>query len=334
MSAPGTLKSHLKRSRALTIAGRSTLHLTSRIRERIGPDRGTIGATHRGLGLEQSLSYVNAVYDDYLAYAGLNVEKLAGARVLEVGAGDNFGVALRLLGAGAERVVAVDRFVTWRDPEQQRAIYTALLEAMEPVERERAAAAVVLDGEPRFDERRLEVLEGIPIEEAPARLGPESFSLILSRAVMEHVGNVRGSFEAMDRLLVPGGTMAHKVDLSDHGLFTPGGHPPLTFLTVADRQYRWMGGDAGLPNRVPADVYRSELERLGYEPTVLVTHLIDSPEELVPHPAEPPAGRLGAAGTMVEEIRPRLLPRYRALPASTLAVAGIFLIARKPAERR
>ena len=59
--------------------------------------------------------------------------------------------------------------------------------------------------------------------------------VIISRAVLEHVFDLDTAFGAMHRLLKPGGRMAHKVDLRDHGLFTDGGQNALEFLTVSDR---------------------------------------------------------------------------------------------------
>ena len=223
----------------------------------------------------------------------------------------------------------MDRFPTHRDPAQQRRIYEAVIERLDPGERERAREVVGADGGYEFDDARLQVIEGLPIEEAAERLEAGSFDLAVSRAVMEHVGDIETAYRTMDGLLRPGGKMAHKVDLSDHGLFTPGGHHPLTFLTIPDRAYRWMGGDAGLPNRRPRGDHEAALAATGYAPEVLVTHLIDGLEEIEPHVPDPAPNRLDAAGTLVEGIRAQLLPRYRERSAEELATSGIFLIARK-----
>jgi len=116
----------------------------------------------------------------------------------------------------------------------------------------------------------------------------------------------------------------------DHGLFTTGGHNPLTFLTVGERTWRWMGEHSGLPNRRLVDWYREETAERGYEAHILVTQAIGEDEEIVPHTATMPASALASAKPLVDEIRPALPPRYRTLPDEDLATAGIFLIARKP----
>ena len=292
---------------------------------------GEDGATHRNLDVGQSVGYIDVVYADYLEHAGLDPSEIEGARVLEVGAGDNLGVALRFLADGAAQVCAVDRYETWRDDAQQRAIYAALLDGLDDRQRRRVESAVELGTTVGFDPSRLKVIEGLPIEEAVDELGAESFDLIVSRAVLEHVLDLDAAFAAMDRMLKPGGRMAHEVDLRDHDMFSGGGQNPLTFLTVPDRVYRWMGAERGLPNRVRVTYYRDVMARLGFDAEVLVTHVAGLHDE---RPTAKTRVRtpeqVAAAVPLVEAIRPRLLERYRVLPAADLAVAGIFLIARKP----
>src|ERR1043166_8368791 len=70
----------------------------------------TYGSTHESWSLEKSVAYINRVYDEYLKFAGLTPESLRGMRILEVGPGDNFGVALRFLAAGRAKVVLRDTF--------------------------------------------------------------------------------------------------------------------------------------------------------------------------------------------------------------------------------
>jgi len=289
-----------------------------------------MGATHRSFDLEQSVEYVNRVYEDYLEYGRIGSDELIGGKVLELGPGDNLGVALRFAAAGASRVVATDRFVPVRDPAREEAIYRALSDELPGEARSRVAAAAA--GE-RFTigDAGIELLEETPIEEAPAILGERSFDLIVSRAVLEHVYDLETAVASMDELLRPGGLMVHKVDLSDHGLFSLGGHNPLTFLTVSDRTYRWMGEkSAGLPNRRRIDWYRDELEGMGYMPEFLVTHMAGSETELEPHvPLDEVAGDARSAA-VVGEVRQGLNRRWRDLPTDDLAVTGFMLVARKP----
>jgi SAM-dependent methyltransferase len=325
-----TLKERIKSTRALAIASRVGAEQLARARDRVGRRDRLMGATHRDLDLLGSLAYIDAVHDDYLTYAGLRPEELEGKRVLEIGPGDNLGVALRFAALGAD-VVAIDRFHTWRDPAQQARIHLAVRDRMTADQSRRLGSLLSEDGELDLATDRLGLIEGVPIEDAPARLGGQRFDLIVSRAVLEHVLDLDGAFAAMDQLLRSGGLLSHKVDIRDHGLFTDGGQHPLTFLTVSDRTYTLMGAEAGLPNRQLMGDYRRRLDALGYESEYLLTHLIDRPDELEPATESPDAGRLADAEARAEQIRARLLPRFRDRPARDLAVSGVFVIARKPA---
>ena len=249
MYEPSTTTAFLKGSKWLTIAVRVARDRRSGMRMRRGEVvEKTMGSTHRDFGLDQSLAYIDSVFEDYLRYGEIGAGDLHGARVMELGPGDNLGVAMRFLAAGAERVEGVDRFATWRDEDQQAAIQGALAERL---------------GKP-VTMTRIETTEGLPIEEAAESFEPESFDLIVSRAVLEHVYDPDATFAAIDSLLKPGGKSIHKIDFEDHGLFTAGGLHPLTFLTVPDRLYRWMGENSGLPNRHLADYFRRKMDAMGY----------------------------------------------------------------------
>jgi hypothetical protein len=64
-------------------------------------------STHMSLTLAESVSYVNRTYEDYCRYGQLGPASLEGKTILEGGPGDNLGVALRFIAAGAAQVVAM-----------------------------------------------------------------------------------------------------------------------------------------------------------------------------------------------------------------------------------
>ncbi len=330
MGPRSRLTSVAKRSRGAVIAARICKDRIAALGMELRVPIKRQGATHRGLEVGDSVAYVDSVYGDYRRYAELQESQLSGASVLELGPGDNFGVALRFAAAGARRVVTLDRFITWRDPDQQEGIHRAVLAGLPDEQRRCGEGALAPGTELGLDPERVRVIQGVAAEAARGAIGEERFDLIVSRAVLEHVTDPGEVFAAMQDLLVPGGLLIHKVDLGDHGLFSGGGHNPLTFLTVPDRTYRWMGEHSGLPNRHLANWYREEMGRLGYPARFFTTHLIGQEGELIPHPASAPAAMVAAAKPLIDEIRPRLLPRFRGLADEDLATAGIFLVARKP----
>ena len=99
-----------------------------RLRKRVasGDIETTHGSTLLKQNLQESLAYIEKQFTDYLKYAGLSAESLKGKRILELGPGDNLGVALRFLSAGAESVVYLDRFYSKRDPAHERNVYMCL----------------------------------------------------------------------------------------------------------------------------------------------------------------------------------------------------------------
>jgi SAM-dependent methyltransferase len=325
-----SVKAFVKKSRFGVIAGRTAVERTRDVKRRLGRRDGPMGATHRRFDLEGSVAYVESVFADYLEYGELAESDLEGKAVLELGPGDNLGVALCLLAAGAGEVVSTDRFIPFRDPDRELQVLRALVEARGPEARARVGS-VVSGGAVDFSGTPFTFLPDTPIENAVDSLGEGRFDLIVSRAVLEHVHDLETAFESMDRLLAPGGTMIHKVDLDDHRLFTVGGQNPLTFLTISDRTYGWMGEEsAGLPNRVRLDWYEGKIAELGYESSYRVTHTVGAPGELTPHPLLADWSPTDSDLATVAAMRERMLPRFRGLPDRDLAIAGFMLVARKP----
>lgn len=263
-----------------------------------------------------SLDYIDGVFNDYACYGGFVAEDLRGKSVLEIGPGDNLGVALKFMAAGAMRVTCLDKYDSVSDPDRQQAIYTAL--------RERLGGGFQGGNFPR-------VIRGIGIEDAVPVLHGEKFDLIVSRAVMEHVVDPKAAFAAMDRLLHPSGALLHKIDFRDHGLFTSYGYHPLTFLTVGDAPYRLMSRQSGRPNRALIGDYKAIAAELGYGCEIHVTHVLGKAGDLLPHPLEnEPGFEFPEAGKkLLEEIRPRLNPRFARKSESELLTTGAFLKAVK-----
>src|SRR5262249_57236301 len=121
---------------------------------------------------------------------------------------------------------------------------------------------------------RLEYIYGLGIEEADQILAPESFHLIVSRAVIHNVYDLDRGFAAMDRLLAPGGYMLHKIDFSDETMFSSRGMHPLTFLTIPESIYSLMARDSGKPNRRLINEYREQMRKRGYEGRILISAVV------------------------------------------------------------
>lgn len=276
------------------------------------------GARHKTLSLSDSLAYIDAIHGDYLSYAGR--ERLSGT-IAEIGPGDNFGMAMRLLGDGAEAVHAIDRYASERDAAQQAEIYRALADAH--------GLAALFDGPAREGNLRgLTYHPGRPAETFFAQSGLR-FDAILSRAVLEHLYDPIAALDDMAAALNPGGLLVHRIDLRDHGMFD--GRHPLTFLTISDVVYGAMTRASGRPNRVQLPAWRDWLKRSGLTGSLRVTRLAGVPGEIAPTEwdAIDPAMTTAALAT-VRTIRPRLAAGPATLDDRDLAVAGCVLVAEKP----
>jgi SAM-dependent methyltransferase len=312
------IKAAVKRTKPLAVA----YYVLTDARARRGFDAEGM-AQSRNQPVAEAVDYVETAFVTILDHAGLGADDIEGMRVLELGPGDNLGLALRFLAAGASQVVTLDKFDVPRDPDHEASIHRALLDRLEPPDRERAEAAL-------GDAERLRPLTGLSIEDAADTLEPHSFDLILSVAVLEHVYDPDAAVRAMDALLRPGGLMLHQIDFRDHEMFTGAGGHPLTFLTVSPRVWGAMTRHTGRPNRRLVNWWRDSLAGSGYEVRLRINHLLGRGE--LPEPLEPQRGDEVAGPRqheLIDEIRPRLHRDYRELPDDDLATEGAFVIASK-----
>jgi len=325
-----SLKSIAGQSKTLIIAHRIVDNWRRRRAFKAGNTVTAYGSTHEFWSLEKSVDYINLVYREYIAYSGRGAEAFRGSRILEVGPGDNFGVALKFLAGGAKQVVSLDKFYSERNVEQQTRIYHELRNQLSPDERTVFDECIKLDGEVLLSDERLNYIYGHGVEEADQILDPGSFDFIVSRAVIHNVYDIERGFDAMDRLLAPGGQMLHKIDMSDENMFSSRGMHPLTFLTIPEGIYYLMASDSGKPNRKLVGDYREQLDKRGYESKILITAVLavgplPSPKEQIEHGVDFGNKTL----SLINEIRPKLAAPYRDRSDAELAATGIFLVSTK-----
>jgi SAM-dependent methyltransferase len=328
------LKKFANRSKVAIIAYTVFQNWRARRRFLSGKIESTSGSTHAGKTLEESLAYIDAVFDDYIKYSGISPEMIEGKRILEIGPGDNFGVALKFLSAGAAQVVCLDKFYSPHDAAQEYAIYKTLRGRLDGESGRRFDEAVDLGDGIRINGERLKVVYGKGIEDAKGLFGEASFDLILSRAVLEYLTDSDFAFSVMNDLLSPGGMMAHKIDLRDDEMFSGKGMNPLTFLTIPDSIYRLMTVGSGRCNRRLINYYRRTMNELAYDTRFFVTCVVGEKGELLPHKEKiiPTVDYSERAHSIVNEIRSRLHGDYKNLTDEDLLVSGIFLVAKKPEE--
>jgi len=330
------VKQFSKKSKTLVIA--QNIYNNWRVSRRVssGNIEASYGSSHSHISdLAESVGYINATYKDYLRYAELSPETIRGKRVLEIGHGDNLGVALRFLAAGAAEVVCLDKFYSKRDPERQRKIYLALRAELDDEARRRFDEVIDLRSGAEIISDRLKSIYGTGIEDAEQLFGSESFDLIISRAVLQSIQESDAALAAMKRLLKPCGAMAHKIDLRDLGMFTTGGMHPLTFLTISDSLYRRMTSATDKSNRRLMGYYSQTIAELGLDSKIFITEIVGQRDEIAPHKEkiEPGVDYSDSSLALIKKIRPNLNARFKNLPDEELLVSSIFLIARKSAQQ-
>jgi SAM-dependent methyltransferase len=280
----------------------------------------------------ETVIYIKEVFGDYLKYSGISAEMLEGKRVLEVGHGNNFGVALMFLAAGASQVVCLDKLYWELDIEEQGRIYRALRSGLDEPARKRFDEAINLEKKIEVNSQKLQSIYGTGLEHVGDMLDAGSFDLIVSRAVLEYAVDSDAAFSAMDGLLTNGGSMIHKIDLRDDGMFSSNGMHPLTFLTIPNRLYRLMTINSGRCNRKLIDYYKQKMRDLAYATKFFVTAIVGRQDELLPHKQEIEWGVDFSESTisLINSIRPALAREYKRLSNVELMTAGILLVATKP----
>ena len=319
------VKNLARRSKSAIIAYK--LFDNRRLRKRIeSGDIETIhGSTHLNRSITDSLAYIEKQFADYIKYAGLSPQ---GKRILELGPGDNLGVALKFLAAGAASVVCLDRFYSKRNKEHEREIYKALRESLSAEEQNRFDKAVNLTNSVEFNPEKLKSVYGVSLEEFADKLASEKFDLILSCAVLEEIYDPDPVFAAMDRLLAQGGSLVHVIDLGDYGMFRNQGMHPLTFLTISEAIYKRMASDSGLPNRKRLGYYVEKMKQFGYQSKFFVTSLL--PNGRLQPAAEYAPGRFNHDSNLVAQIRSKLANDFKNLDEEQLLIDGVLLVATKP----
>jgi hypothetical protein len=214
------------------------------------------GTSLRGRSVADAVGYVRLVAQRYLDAAQGISRSFAGATVLEIGPGDNLGVALCLVAWGAERVVCLDRFACLGGHHRNGEIYRALLNGLAPAERERARRHCpwVEQHAPDQLEGAIHYLPGTELERCAPALAPYRFDCVVSNAALEHVSDVGGGFAELLPSLKSDAWMFHEVDLRCHSRFAA--VSPLHFLTVPEPVWHWMGSRLGAPNRLRINGYR------------------------------------------------------------------------------
>jgi SAM-dependent methyltransferase len=168
---------------------------------------------------------------------------------------------------------------------------------------------------------------GVPIDAVASPLKSRSYDIVLSRAVLEHLGNLEVGWKNMVGCLRPEGEMWHKVDFRCHDFF--GEVHPLYFLTVPDTLWNSISRPDPTLNRLRTPTYRAFATRDFCDFRCYFTHIVGE-NEFTPHVESLVQGTHYSQRHLevVRSIRPRLLERFSHSSDEDLLVTGVFLALR------
>jgi len=309
----------------------------TRIRFGLGKIDSFSGSSHATLSAQQSLDYINQVFDDFILYGNLSDEWIRGKRFLELGPGDNVGVGLRFLAKGAQQYFCLDKFYSNHDIENERQIYLKLREFLPESERINMDRAVKLEGKLELNPDKIRYTYGSGAQHADRALPNEKFDCILSRGVLQEIYEIDRAFEAMDKLIADNGILLHKIDLRDYGLFSGVGYHPREFLTIPEAVYHMMAYDSDKPNRRMLNYYKAKMTELAYEAEFWISGVIEPAgykgiqKEIVPHKKslEKNVDYDSRHMQLIDEVRPLLASQFKTLTDEELLAGAVFLVARK-----
>jgi SAM-dependent methyltransferase len=266
------------------------------------------GSNEEGPG--EVAGYFRQCFKDYCDMLGIGEHSagdlLRDKQVLEYGPGDIPGVALLFYAHGAKQVFCVDHFPMMQFTAKNAAVIQCLLDHLDGQPRERADAAIQ-----RTNGEITGFLPGtVTYLVRPGGMAAmdNAVDLIISRAVMEHVHDLKATFTDMYHCLKPGAIAVHQVDLKSHGLHSEN---QLDFLAWSPFLWRLMYSAKGVPNRWRVDVYRRLIEDTGFECELLTTTRQASIDE-------------------VRQVRPLLPPLFNTLSDEDLSCLGFWMILKKP----
>lgn len=203
----------------------------------------------------QTANYFLECFHDYRRQLGLSEGEmenyLRGKWILEYGPGDILGVAILFYAYGAQNVHCVDRFPLAKLTEKNIQVYLCLCDQLQGARRKRAESVFKTHGVPESGFNQNMISYSVTKNGLSRR--DRQYDMIVSRAVLEHVNDLKETFVDIKKSLKPEGVSIHKVDLKSHGLDR---YTEFDFLTWPKSIYWLMYGFKGFPNRWRINTYR------------------------------------------------------------------------------
>ncbi len=194
-------------------------------------------------GCDQMTRHCEQIFGNY---NNLGKFKFNKKTILKIGPGKTLGVAALFVLNGADMVISIDRFNCLQKNDKTT--------VKNICEKNNGSYSEIC--------RKINYIPRVKIEEIGEVFKKGKFDMIISNAVLEHVGDLERAFKSMSQIIKPGGTIVHEVDLACHNRFA--GVHPLAFLTFSNKRWERMGSNLGQPNRFRYSHYLTFLKNSGF----------------------------------------------------------------------
>ncbi|MHA1275040.1 MAG: class I SAM-dependent methyltransferase [Promethearchaeota archaeon] len=281
--------------------------------------------------IDATINHINRVYEDYIKYIPNSTDLFRDKRILEIGTGDNLGIALKFISQEAEFVLTIDKYYIIRERKKEQTLYDKLKRDLNKKQQKLIENTINFENEIQLNKKKLNYIYGVGVENLNFLNIDKAFDVIVSNAVLEHVDDLDKAFLEMDKILKPGGWMIHRIDLRDHEMFSGVKLHPLTFLTVPHLIYKIIRKNLNTPNRKLIDYYRNKMVEINYDYKILITSIIGMQEEFTPFRENLNSNEKKVKNSLklLENFQNRLKMPFKMKNKHDLIISGIFLIAKK-----
>ncbi len=280
---------------------------------------------------KEVLITLKKVYSDYKKFGNLDKNSIKEKKILEIGPGDSFGVALQFLFDGAKEVVCFDKFYANRNEKLLKSVYKKIIS-----EQKKYVFSSLFDKN-LHPKPPIKYDYGKGIEDVNLKNNTnfykEKFDLIISNQVLQEIYNPKLAFDKMIELLAIGGKMVHHIDFEPYNYFRAHSKAAYDFLTYNEFIYKWMVNKRGMSNRKRISEYIKILDahtNISYKFLVYSSFLNLKPLEkgVVEYPNFTDETK-SFYQNIVDEQKKGFRNKYKKLPIEDFIVGNAYLIIEK-----
>lgn len=177
---------------------------------------------------------------------------------LEIGPGDNLGLALSLILDGINQIDVYDKYQSVENIKQNNDIYETLYKK---IGKEKASLKNAM-----FKISRLETYKNKAL--FLPNLNKKKYDLIYSVSVLEHLWPAKEIIKELSGALNKNGIHIHVVNFTDHGMFSPE-HNTFFFRSIPEWIYNPIMRPVGRPNRILPSEFLDFFRELGFKVEIL-----------------------------------------------------------------